>query len=119
MARATGFARRRTLIHVNAPCRKAVSHESHETRIAITLWRGQIMQHTFRITYVRTSYMEMELGAEDCRDAERRFEAIALADPLVCERGNTVIGPHYRIVDVVESDNVPASAPSHRELMVA
>jgi hypothetical protein len=77
------------------------------------------MQHTFRITYVRTSYMEMELMAEDCRDAERRFEAIATADPLVCEGGNAVIRPQYRIVDVVEKDDVPASSKPLRELMVA
>jgi hypothetical protein len=72
---------------------------------------AQIMQQTFRVTYARTSYMEIELSAEDCHDAERLFEAIATAEPLICERGKTVIKPNYRIVDVVETADARASSP--------
>lgn len=55
----------------------------------------------FRVTYVRTSYMDIEVEAENCRDAEARFEAIAAATPVRCEAGTPLTASCYRIVDVV------------------
>lgn len=54
----------------------------------------------FRITYVRTSYMDVEVEAEDCREAEARFEALAATIPAVCESGTPLTTPCYRVVDV-------------------
>ena len=77
------------------------------------------MQQTFRVTFARTSYMEIELSAEDGHDAERMFEAIATAEPLICERGKTVVKPHYRIVDVAEAADARASSPLRPALAAA
>ena len=54
----------------------------------------------FRITYVRTSYMDVEVEAENCREAEARFEAVAATTPYICEGGAPLTTPRYRIVDV-------------------
>jgi hypothetical protein len=55
----------------------------------------------FRVTYVRTSYMDLEVEAENCRDAEAKFEAIAATTPVRCEGGTPLSALCYRIVDVV------------------
>jgi hypothetical protein len=55
----------------------------------------------FRITYVRTSYMDIEVEAENCREAEARFEALAATVRARCEAGTPLTAPCYRIVDVV------------------
>jgi hypothetical protein len=54
----------------------------------------------FRITYVRTSYMDLAVEAENCREAEARFEALAATIPAICEGGTLLTAPCYRIVDV-------------------
>lgn len=54
----------------------------------------------FRITYVRTSYMDVEVEAENCREAEARFEAVAATTSYICEGGTPLITPRYCIVDV-------------------
>jgi hypothetical protein len=72
--------------------------------------------YTFRITYARTSYMEIDVDAEDCREAEARFEALAAAEPVACERGEALTVPRYRVVDVtvivktVSSEKAPLAA---------
>ena len=54
----------------------------------------------FHITYVRTSYMDIEVEAEGCREAEARFEALAATIPAICDGGTPLTAPQYRIVDV-------------------
>ena len=54
----------------------------------------------FRITYVRTSYMDIEVEAENCREAEARFEALAATIPAICDGGTPLTAPCYRVVDV-------------------
>lgn len=54
----------------------------------------------FRVTYVRTSYMNVEVEAENCREAEARFEAVAATTPFICEGGTPLTTPCFRIVDV-------------------
>ena len=54
----------------------------------------------FRVTYVRTSYMDIEVEAENCRDAEASFETLAATIPAVCDGGTPLTAPCYRIVDV-------------------
>ena len=54
----------------------------------------------FRITYVRTSYMDIEVEAGNCREAEASFEALAATIPAVCDGGTPLTAPRYRIVDV-------------------
>lgn len=56
--------------------------------------------HKYRITYVRSSYMEMEIAAEDSREAEARFNILAASRSSACEWGDPLMAPHYRIVDV-------------------
>ena len=68
----------------------------------------------FRITYVRTTYMEMEVAARDTSEAEARFEQLAAAKPFVCDDGRTLTAPRYRIVDVVPVD-AQVAAPSSAE----
>lgn len=54
----------------------------------------------FRVTYVRTSYMEIEVEAEDSRGAEGEFETLAATTPSACEGGDSLTIPRYRIVDI-------------------
>jgi hypothetical protein len=56
--------------------------------------------HKYRITYMRSSYMEMEITAEDSREAEARFNMLAANRSLACESSDPLTSPQYRIVDV-------------------
>ena len=65
----------------------------------------------FRVTYVRTAYMEIEIAAQDSREAEARFEQLAAAEPFACDYGSTLADPRYRIVDVVPVDSQVVASP--------
>jgi hypothetical protein len=60
--------------------------------------------HKYRITYMRSSYMEMEITAKSSRDAEARFNMLAASRSLACEWGDGLTAPRYRIVDVTSLD---------------
>jgi cytochrome c553 len=62
---------------------------------------------SFRVTYMRTSYMELDVAADDCREAAMKFEALAASKPLVCEHGDTLALPRFHLVDVFAVDTQP------------
>ena len=68
------------------------------------------MPQVFRITYVRTSYLEVEFTADDHREAEILFEAAA-ANPSFAEQGHAVGRPQHRIVDMCVT-SIQSGAPS-------
>ncbi len=71
------------------------------------------MQHMFRVTYVATSYMEIEFAADDRREAEMLFEAAA---SYLGRQGQAVGKPQWRIVDIAALDEPPLgiAAPADR-----
>jgi hypothetical protein len=65
------------------------------------------MRHRFCVAYVRTSYMEVEVEAENARQAEAIFESAATTNPSACECGKRLTRPQYRIIDVVPAEAMP------------
>ena len=65
------------------------------------------MKHRFCVAYARTSYMEVEIEAENARQAEAMFESAAKTNPSACESGKRLTRPQYRIIDVVAAEAVP------------
>lgn len=72
------------------------------------------MQRTFRITYIRTVYSDVDVAAEDCYEAEGLFEAMAAALPEKLDQGASLIKPRYRIVDVVAVDDATGKQANGR-----
>lgn len=60
--------------------------------------------HKYRITYMRSSYMEMEITAGNSREAEARFNMLAASRSPACEWGAPLTAPRYRIVDVTGAE---------------
>lgn len=73
------------------------------------------MPRMFRITYIRTAYCEIDIAAEDCHEAEGRFEAIAAALPEELDQRVALIKPQHRIVDVVAADDVDRQPTDGRQ----
>jgi hypothetical protein len=65
------------------------------------------MKHRFCVAFARTSYMEVEVEAENARQAEAIFESAAKTNPSACECGKRLTRPQYRIIDVVPAETVP------------
>ncbi|HEV2546715.1 MAG TPA: hypothetical protein VGU20_05215 [Stellaceae bacterium] len=65
------------------------------------------MKHRFCVAYARTSYMEVEVEAENARQAEAIFESAAKTNPSACECGKRLTPPQYRIIDVVATEAMP------------
>jgi hypothetical protein len=65
------------------------------------------MKHRFCVAYARTSYMEVEVEAENARHAEAIFETAAKTNPSACECGKRLTRAQYRIIDVVPAEAVP------------
>ncbi len=72
------------------------------------------MQRTFRVTYIRTVYSEVDVAAEDCHEAEGLFEAMAAALPEKLDQRAALIAPRYRIVDVVAVDGATGKQANGR-----
>ena len=72
--------------------------------------------HKYRITYMRSSYMEMEITAKNSREAEARFNMLAAKQSSACEWGNPLMDPHYRIVDVtgIQADDRAQDSAARR-----
>jgi hypothetical protein len=65
------------------------------------------MKHRFCVAYARTSYMEVEVEAENAGQAEAIFESTAKTHPSACECGKRLTLPQYRIIDVVPAEAMP------------
>ncbi len=65
------------------------------------------MRHRFCVAYARTSYMEVEVEAENAGQAAAIFESAAKTNPSACESGKRLTRPQYRIIDVVAAEALP------------
>jgi hypothetical protein len=65
------------------------------------------MRHRFCVAYARTSYMEVEVEAENAGQAAAVFESAAKTNPSACEAGKRLTRPQYRIIDVVPAEALP------------
>ncbi len=58
------------------------------------------MPHLFRVTCARTSYVDIDVEAEDGISAEQIAEAALASDAAFFEQGRPVAGSVYRIIEV-------------------
>lgn len=65
------------------------------------------MKHRFCVAYARTSYMEIEVEAENARQAEAIFDSATKTNPSACECGKRLTRPQYRVIDVVAAEAMP------------
>ena len=72
------------------------------------------MMPRYCITYVRTSYMDVEVEAKNCREAEAKFEVLAATIPTICEGGTPLAAPCYRIIEVAALRSEESSEPGRR-----
>ncbi|HZS85703.1 MAG TPA: hypothetical protein VFA50_22740 [Stellaceae bacterium] len=67
------------------------------------------MPQSFRITYLRSVYGELEVAAESGGEAAALFEAVAASDREPLEPGLALTKPRYRILDIVAIGGIEES----------
>ncbi len=61
----------------------------------------------FRVSYLRTAYMAIDIAAETADEAWARLETLAACEPLACDCGERLGPPRYRVIDVIADGHLP------------